>query len=163
MALPSPRAVPLLLTLYSPDGKIERLLYDANGDGRADMAVIYGPRATPDRSQIDTDLDGVVDRWEYFDARGQLAKVGRSRHHPGKPDAWEVHGTTGEVNRREYDEDGDGQVDRTEFVSGDHVFLEEVDTDADGTPDRRTAFRPDGTVLRTEIIRNGVWEKANSR
>lgn len=146
--------------LYSPDGKIERLVYDKNADGRADMVVFFEPDGAPARSQIDTDLDGVVDRWEHVDARGRLVKVGRAQRTPGVPDAWDILGASGETTRREFDEDGDGAVDRAEYLSDGRVFLEELDTDHDARADRRIVRGPAGEVLRVEADTEevGAWK-----
>ena len=100
-------------SLYGPDGKIERLVYDRNGDGTADAVVFYGPDGKMRLAQIDTDLDKVIDRWEYFDD-GVLVRIGLTRFKPGVPDYWEVVAPDGSLVRREYDDDGDGRVDRTE-------------------------------------------------
>ena len=70
-------------TLYAPDGKIDRLLYEKNGDGRAEAVTLFGPNGKPASSQIDTDLDGVVDRWEELDSSGRLARLGRARREAG--------------------------------------------------------------------------------
>ncbi len=76
--------------LYSPSGKIERLLEDRNHDGRADAVVLYYPNGKPERGEIDTDGDGRVDRWEHFWTDGTLEKV-------------------------DLDTNGDGKVDRTDY------------------------------------------------
>jgi len=146
--------------VYQPDGRIERLLYDQNGDGRAEVVVMYAVNGKPGVSEIDTDLDGVVDRWEYFDVNGDLARTGRARRKPGVVDAWEAVDKTGELNRREFDEDGDGKVDRAEYVSKGRVFLEELDTNHDGKPDRRLFYGADGAILKIEVDKDGdgFWE-----
>lgn len=146
--------------LYQPDGRLDRLLYDGNGDGRAEMVVIYAPNGKPLVSEIDTDIDGVVDRWEYFDSRGNLARTGHARHTPGTADAWEVVDKAGEPSRFEFDENGDGKVDRSEYLSNGQVFLEELDTDHDGKPDRRSFRAPDGSILRVQADKDGdgYWE-----
>jgi hypothetical protein len=104
-------------TLYAPDGKIDRLLYDKNGDARADSVTFFGPDGKPASSQIDTDLDGIVDRWEYVDSSARLLKLGRARRQASTPDEWNISGPAGEIRRREFDEDGNGQVDRAEYGS----------------------------------------------
>src|SRR5947209_1161543 len=76
-------------SLYGPDGKIERLVYDRNGDGTADAVILYGPDGKVRLAEIDTDLDKVIDRWEYFD-HGVLLRVGFTRSRRGEPDYWEV-------------------------------------------------------------------------
>ena len=100
-------------SLYGPDGRIQRLVYDRNGDGTADAVILYGPDGQIREAQIDTDLDKVIDRWEYFDG-GVLVRVGTARKKPGVPDTWDVIDRDGAIVRREYDDDGDGKVDRGE-------------------------------------------------
>jgi hypothetical protein len=148
--------------LYAPDRKLDRVLYDRDADGRADMVVRFGPNAKPSAAEIDADLDGTVERWEYFDTHGQLVKLGRARRQPGTPDEWEVHGPENEVTRRELDEDGDGAPDRTEYLSRGRVYLEELDTDQSGKPDRRLVRGAGGEILRIEVDKNedGFWEAA---
>jgi hypothetical protein len=58
--------------LYGPDGRMERLLRDQNGDGVADVVIVCGPDGKPERTEIDSDGDGVVDRWELFRSDGSL-------------------------------------------------------------------------------------------
>lgn len=76
--------------LYSPSGKIERLLEDRNGDGRADAVILYYSNGKPRLGELDTDGDGRVDRWEHFFTDGKLEKV-------------------------DLDTDGDGKIDRTDY------------------------------------------------
>ena len=75
--------------LYGPDGRIVRLLYDRNHDGRAEGTVVYRPNGEPERGELDTDEDGAIDRWEHFRTDGTLDRV-------------------------ELDADRDGKVDRTD-------------------------------------------------
>ena len=87
--------------LYGSDGRLQRLVYDGNGDGRADVVTFFGPGGKPVRAEIDTDGDGVVDRWETFSAEGVLEKVGLSRRRTGTPDEWDYVDARGAVVRRE--------------------------------------------------------------
>jgi hypothetical protein len=100
-------------SLYGRDGRIQRLVYDKNGDGTADAVILYEPDGKLREAQIDTDLDKVIDRWEFFEA-GVLVRVGFTRQKPGMPDYWEVVDPDGTITRREYDHDGDGKVDVSE-------------------------------------------------
>ena len=76
--------------LYGPHGRIERLLQDKDGDGRAEAVVVYRANGKPERGELDTDGDGRVDRWEHFWSDGTLEKV-------------------------DLDTNGDGRVDRTDY------------------------------------------------
>ena len=50
--------------LYGPNGRVARLLRDANGDGLADVVVVFDADGRPEHGEIDSDGDGVVDRTE---------------------------------------------------------------------------------------------------
>jgi hypothetical protein len=76
--------------LYGPNGRIERLLQDRDGDGRAEAVILYRPNGKAERGELDTDGDGRVDRWEYFR-------------------------TDGTLERTDVDADGDGTSDRTDY------------------------------------------------
>ena len=87
--------------LYGPDGRLQRLVYDGNGDGRADVVTFFRPSGKPLRAEIDSDGDGIVDRWEAFAADGVLQKVGLSRNKTGMPEEWDYVDASGAVIRRE--------------------------------------------------------------
>ena len=87
--------------LYGADGRLQRLVYDGNGDGRAEVVTFFRPTGKPLRAEIDSDGDGIVDRWEDFSAAGILEKVGLSRGKNGTPDEWDYVDSTGAVTRRE--------------------------------------------------------------
>src|SRR3954452_2373824 len=68
-------------------GKLTELTYDRNKNGRVDTWTdMDGTR--PLRTRIDLDEDGKLDRWEYYDDKGALLRVGFSRKRDGKVDAW---------------------------------------------------------------------------
>jgi hypothetical protein len=102
-------------SLYGADGKVDRLLHDRNGDGIADALIRYAPTGQIRQAELDTDLDGVIDRWEYFQ-EGTLIRLGSARLKPGTPDYWERLAMDGALLGREYDDNGDGAVDRVEPV-----------------------------------------------
>lgn len=160
---------------YDPWGRLQRLEYDQNGDGRADQIAHHEGARTPRTIEVDEDYDGVVDRWEDYDSSGRLARVGTSRRGRG-PDLWSAPGPDGQPARKEYDEDGDSRPDRVETLDGGEVTSvaidqdrdgrpdrwqswrqgrltgEELDTDRDGRPDRRLRYGDDGRVLGLDTI-----------
>jgi hypothetical protein len=155
---------------YDRWGRLQRLEYDANGDGRPDQIAHHDGARTPRTIEVDEDHDGTVDRWEDYDAAGKLTRVGTSRRGRG-PDVWTTAGPDGQPARREYDEDGDGRPDRAETLQAGalrgveidqdrdgrpdrwqswdrgRLVAEELDTDRDGQPDRRLRYGEDGRVL----------------
>jgi hypothetical protein len=100
--------------LYGPDGKIERLLQDKNGDKVADAVILYWRNGRPRQAEIDTNGDGAVDRWETFREDGSLETVARARRRGAQADQWDHFDHQGRFLDRELDEDGDGKVDRRE-------------------------------------------------
>jgi len=63
--------------LYGPDGRMQRLLRDENGDGVAEVVIVCDPEGKPERTEIDSDGDGVVDRRELLHGGGRPEEVVR--------------------------------------------------------------------------------------
>src|SRR3954451_19915942 len=116
-------------------GKLTELTYDRNKNGKIDTWTdMDGTR--PIRSRSDLDEDGKLDRWEYYDEKGGLAKVGFSRKQDGKVDAWAFSGPDGSVARVEISLTGDERkIDRREFYQGGALVRAEEDTNGDGRID----------------------------
>jgi hypothetical protein len=102
--------------LYGPTGRLERVLSDPDGDGVAEAIVYYRGDGSPERSELDTDGDHAIDRWETFRPEGTVAVLAQSRRGNGTPDVWAHVDEGGFVYRSDFDEDGDGTVDRTEYA-----------------------------------------------
>jgi len=161
---------------YDLGGELQRIDYDSNGDGRPDHITHYGGKKNAQLLEVDEDLDGWVDRWEYYDADGHFQKIGRSRR--GKtPDMWIFPGPGGVPARIEYDDDGDGRPARAELLLNGrlfrveldadrdgrwdrwqdwqqgHLLAEELDTDGDGKPDRRLRYDGKGRIVSVETIK----------
>ena len=104
--------------LYGPTGRLVRVLYDENADGVAEAVVLYRADGKPERSELDTDGDHSIDRWETLRPDGTVAVSAHSRRRSGVPDAWAYLDADGTVYQRDFDDDGDGEVDRTEYDGG---------------------------------------------
>ena len=96
-------------------GKLTELTYDRDKNGRIDTWTdMDGTR--PLRTRIDLDEDGKIDRWEYYDDKGALLRVGFSRKQDGKVDAWAYSAPDGTLGRVEISSTGDEKkIDRREF------------------------------------------------
>lgn len=121
-------------------GRLRELTYDSNRNGRIDTwTEMDGAR--PISTRIDRNEDGRLDRWEYYNAQGQLAKVGFSRNDNGKPDAWAYSGADGKVERIEISSVADEKkLDRWEHHDAWGLVSAEEDTNADGAPDTWETF-----------------------
>jgi hypothetical protein len=161
---------------YGGDGKLIRLLYDQNGDKKADVVMTFYPNGRPKQVEADTDFDGAIDRWQYYSEAGLVEKEGSSRKGTAQQDTWQYFDAKGNVTRREVDETGDGKVDRTENLqdgrvvsvgvdsngdgkierwqtwSGGRAVSEELDIDADGIMDRRLRYGPGGRLLGMDTL-----------
>ncbi len=120
---------------YDRWGRLQRLEYDSNADGRPDQTALHDGQKVPREIQVDQDFDGRTDRWERYDPAGTLVQVGTSRGGP-RPDQWRSATAEGGVARIEYDENGDGRIERAETLSEGHIVSAEIDSDRDGRMDR---------------------------
>lgn len=144
---PDPAKATTRPTYDKTTGKLTQLTYDRNKNGTIDTWTDMDA-ATPLRSRIDTNEDGKVDRWEYYDPAGQVLKVGFSRKNDGKPDAWAYSGADGQVQRVEVSTTGDEKtIDRREFYTAGVLARVEEDTNADGKVNVWETY--EGTVLKT--------------
>lgn len=136
-------------------GKLTELTSDADNNGRIDTwTEMDGAR--PLRSRADRNEDGRLDRWEYYDEQGRVARVGFSRSDNGRADAWAFPDSSGRIARIETSSTADEKrIDRWEFFEpsstsvsdpGGPVRAEE-DTNADGRADKWETF--ERGVLRT--------------
>jgi hypothetical protein len=129
----------------------------------------------PVRSRADRNEDGRLDRWEYYDERGRLVRVGFSRKDDGKPDAWAEPGRDGRISRVlvsstadesridrwesyddtnpdlltgvEEDTNGDGRPDKWEKYADGQLQMAAFDENGDGGPDRQLTYRSGALVL----------------
>jgi hypothetical protein len=128
-------------------GRLKELEYDAARDGRTDVwTEMDGARAL--RSRVDRDGDGRVDRWEYYDDRQRLVKVGFSRAADGVADAWAFSAPDGTIQRIEISSrQNEQQIDRIEYYEAGSsidrpgtLVRADVDANRDGRIDRWETF-----------------------
>ena len=165
---------------YDESGRLTRLTYDRNGDGKIDTwGFMDGSRVV--RVEVDENADGKVDRWEYHkDAKGSAgsssstSSVGSGEANGGDVTLERIDRATkydGKISRRDYfdngaltrveeDTDGDGKIDKWETYSAGTLAVMAIDTKGRGTPDRRLIYLPDGTLSRIETDPNGTgtWQ-----
>ena len=161
---------------YDRGGKLMRLLYDQNGDKKADVVLLFYPNGKPRQVEADTDFDGNIDRWQYYSEAGVAEKEGYSRAGNAKPDTWQYFDVKGSITRREIDENGDGKVDRVENFQngrvaavgidsdgdgkierwqtwvGGRMVSEEIDSDGDGISDRRLRYGANGQFAGMDVL-----------
>lgn len=139
-------------------GRLRRLTFDADQNGRNDsVSVMDGTRI--DHIEVDTDENGKVDRWDYYDAERRLVKIGISRQNDGVMDAVEYYETEPKSagpesrvpgpdeseqkpTRIEVSTERDGRFDRVEFYEHGVLARVEEDTDEDGLVDKWELYAP---------------------
>jgi hypothetical protein len=119
--------------VYAPGTRaLVRVDFDYDGDGRIDVRT-YMRDGTPTRLEGDTNGDGLVDRWEYYDASGALTRVGGSTAGDGREDTWLR--AVGDERHVEISTRRDGTVDRREVYRGEQLLRADSDTNHDGLSD----------------------------
>jgi antitoxin component YwqK of YwqJK toxin-antitoxin module len=141
-------------TYDAKTGRLTELTYDRNKNGTIDTWTDMDGRK-PLRSRIDLDEDGKIDRWEYYDDKGGLLKVGFSRRQDGTVDAWAFSGPDGTVARVEISSTGDERkIDRREFYAGGSLIRVEEDSNGDGRVDKWETYE-NGALATASIDENG--------
>jgi hypothetical protein len=160
---------------YNPEtGRLEKITYDRNGDGKVD-AWTFMDGTILVRAELDDNYDGVVDRWEHYAPgagvapatvapppgerpTGVLTRVETSTRHDGKPSRWEFY-EGGALTRAEEDTDGDGRVDKWETWRAGALAIIALDTLGRGRPDRRIIYDTgDEGGVRLELDPDGTGQ-----
>lgn len=134
---------------------VERI--DADGDGRPDIFIVRSGGHEVCRA-VDLNLDGVIDRWTYFDADGRPRRQESDYDRDGRIDeialfrdgvvverqratslvdrldTWQFY-EKGELVRVERDANGDGIIDQWWEYPSPECPLIHVDVNNDGRPD----------------------------
>jgi hypothetical protein len=150
-------------------GKLSEITFDRNKNGRIDTwTKMDGSR--PLSSEIDTDEDGKIDRWEEYGPDGKLVKAMWERPKPptakdrtmtGRPDAVAYIGADGLPEKIEYLEVSELDPTRTlrvvrrEFYQGTHILRAEEDTLGDGVMDRFENFDETARMVSVEFDETG--------
>lgn len=141
---------------YDKAGKLQKIEYDRNKDGRPDTwGYMDGTRVV--RVEMDRNDDGQVDRWEYHSTTGEpapppapenavdpsLERIEESSRFDGKVSRTEFF-VNGVLAKTEEDTDGNGAVDKWEVYEHGALVALSLDTTGRGTPDRRLIYRNGG-------------------
>ena len=175
-APPGPRApqgTRQLKPEYDAGGKLRKLEYDRNNDGKVDAwGYMDGSRVV--RVETDENGDGQVDRWEFHretpavQASSQtgdpvdrtIERIELSTRFDGRVSRKEYF-TDGVLTKVEEDTNGDGKMDKWETYRDGSLSQLELDTKGRGTPDRRLIYRPDGAFdhIETDPTGSGTFTR----
>jgi hypothetical protein len=128
---------------YDPaTGRLHALAFDVNKNGKNDT-VLYTDGTHTRRIELDLNENGKVERWDFYDERGQLEKVGLSRRDDGVMDAEAFYTANGMLSELRISTKRDGRYDRTEFYEHDVLVRSADDTKGTGKPDKWDTYQPD--------------------
>lgn len=131
-------------TEYDPSGRLTRLTYDRNGDGKIDTwGYMDGSRVV--RVEVDENSDGTVDRWEYHkdpakeptDSKPSRPPAGSSSPaNSSTPTGASAAGVDVTLERIDRATKYDGKISRREYFEDGILTRVEEDTDGDGKIDK---------------------------
>jgi hypothetical protein len=122
-------------------GRLSRLTYDVNKNGRNDaVGIMDGARIQ--RIELDLDENGKTERWDIYGADRKLEKVGLSRLNDGVMDSQAFYNLDGALSRLEVSTARDGRFDRSEIYESGVLVRSEEDRNRDGHPDKWETYRP---------------------
>jgi hypothetical protein len=145
---------------YDPKtGRLKRVDIDQDKNGRIET-FSYWDGTRLDRIEIDRDEDGRIDRWEHYNDNNKLTRIGSSARDDQVEDMWSYPDAQGLLHRVEADLDRDGVLDKREIFEarsgvpdGRVLTKVELEFDATGRPGLRIHYRPDGSFLKSEVLR----------
>jgi hypothetical protein len=128
---------------YDPvSGRLKEIAFDTTRNGRHDSRGFMNGTQVQ-RIEVDEDEDGKVDRWEFYDAKHRLERMGISRQRNGALDAMAFYNEAGDVVRIEISTRGDATFNRVEFYQSGSLARVEEDTNADGRIDKWETYAVD--------------------
>jgi hypothetical protein len=116
---------------YGPDAQLLKVGFSRKDDGKADAWAFSGADGRIERIEISSMADdSKIDRWEHYDAAG-LQRSEDDTNADGVVDKWETY-QGGAVKTASFDENGDGRPDRRFTYQAGALILIETEPDAAG-------------------------------
>jgi len=123
---------------------------DRNLDGKVDMVTRYDERGLASEAEADDNFDGVFEmRLRY--RLGNVQVTNSDTDGDGFEDM-RTHYVHGTISTIEYLEPRSGRPIKVEYYKVGKIASAEIDTNADGTMDRRVIYDGIGETVRTENI-----------
>ena len=120
--------------------------FDRNHDGRYDSVRHYDAKGDPSFEEIDTDHDGRIDLWLFFQS-GKVGEEQRDTNLDGEPDETITFNDLGQISRVRRDRNFDGKIDEWEIYTNGTLERRGVDDAFEG---RVTRWDRDGELVPPE-------------
>jgi len=114
--------------------KPKEIKIDRNYDGIIDRTEFYDAKGAVVKVESDINADGKVDEWVYYE-NGAAIKGEKDINNDGKPDTTLIYDSKGVVIRTEADANGDGKIDEWVHYEAGKPVKAEKDVNKDGKPD----------------------------
>ncbi|MEQ1761130.1 MAG: hypothetical protein ABL986_22710 [Vicinamibacterales bacterium] len=125
------------LDVYAEQGKLSGFGLDSDGDGQIDVRDYFDEKMALVKQGFSVSgTGGVIDAWQYRDPSGAVVRIETSRSQDGVVDRWE-HYEAGQLVRAEEDDDHDGKPDHWLTYEEGILIHEARDRNRDGQPDSR--------------------------
>jgi hypothetical protein len=148
-----------------------RRVIDQNQDGISDRIIRYEGFGGARAEEIDTNFDGIVDRWDTFGPEGKRLRsaIAQGGTRPNQIATYNLDGILSRVEidgdldgrfelvriyqagtlvENRIDSDHDGRADRIQDFSKGYLSAEDFDIDENGTADIRMTYARDGSLLK---------------
>ena len=104
--------------------------------------------------RFDTNADGQIDQWEYYEADA-LTRLEKDRDYDQRVDHWVTY-RDGKAVQAEFDTNGSGTADQREFYDAEGALQRVTsDEDGDGTFEQQLFYGPGAQLERLEKDANG--------
>ena len=118
------------------------------------MALCLPVSAAETVQRFDTNGDGQIDQWEYYEADA-LTRLEKDRDYDERVDHWVTY-RDGKAVQAEFDTNGSGKADQREFYDADGALQRVAsDEDGDGTFEQQLFYGADKQLERLEKDTNG--------
>jgi len=167
------------------DGRLNRIDYDSDGDGRYDSTDQVNPEGVVVMIMTDRNWNTLPERWVQLNARRQVASEWIDANEDSTPERYRSFDAAGRLTEEGVDDDGDGlyelnrtfntrwpptagplRVERDDdrdgiferretYTQGGRLRTVNDDSDGDSVRDRIAVYRPDGSVRKQGHDRDG--------
>ncbi len=128
---------------------------DLNYDGRVDRVEYYDAKGMLAKTETDTNNNNKLDEWVFYD-NGIIARAQKDSNGDGKADRLHSYSPNGVLKKTELDTDNDGEIDEWVYYSNGKPRRVDKDTTGDGIPDASVAFDEKGDRIENGEAGDGV-------